>query len=101
MKNKGQMRLLLRADDGKKGKDIRTTIQCADVTRPLLSVSKICDAGMTVTFDAERAIVKDKNGKEVCRFERRKGLYVSSMKIRNPNYKPKPKAADFAGRGAK
>ena len=68
MKNKGQMKLLLKAEDGKKGKEIRTTVQCADVTRPLLSVSKICGAGMTVTFDSERAIVKDKDGKEVCRF---------------------------------
>ena len=101
MRNQGQMQLMLRAENGRKGKDIRTTIQCADVTRPLLSVSKICDAGMTVTFDQDKAVIFDKKGKEVCRFARRKGLYVSTMKIRNPNYKPKSKTEGFAGQGVK
>ena len=99
MKNQGQIKLMLRAPNGDRGKDIRTTVQCADVTRPLLSVSKICDAGMKVTFDQEKAVIIDQKGKEVCRFMRKKGLYVASMKIRNPNYKPKDKS--FAGRGAK
>ena len=44
--NRGKMKLNMRADNGRKGRDVRTTFQVARVTRPLMSVSKICDAGM-------------------------------------------------------
>ena len=48
MPNKGQVRLSMRVDNGKKGRDVKTTFQVAKVTRPLMSVSKICDAGMSM-----------------------------------------------------
>ena len=89
MPNKGQVRLVMRADNGKKGRDIRTTFQVAKVTRPLMSVSKVCDAGMSMRFTAAMAIVEDPAGKEVMRFQRQGGLYVANMRLRNPNYKPK------------
>ena len=89
MPNKGQVRLAMRADNGRKGRDIRTTFQVAKVTRPLMSVSKICDAGMSMRFTAAMAIVEDQAGKEVMRFQRQGGLYVAKMRLRNPNYKPK------------
>ena len=41
MANRGQMKLNMRADNGRKGRDVRTTFQVARVTRPLMSVSKI------------------------------------------------------------
>ncbi len=88
--NRGQVKLNLRADNGKRGRDLRMTFQVAKVTKPLLSVSKICDAGYTVKFTSEMATVEDKAGKVVCRFMRRKGLYVATMKLRNPNFKGKP-----------
>ena len=91
MANQGQVTLALRADNGRKGKDIKTTVQVVDVTRPLLSVSKICDSGMKVTFDDKLAIIYDQKGKEVCRFVRQKGLYIAKMKLRNPAFnRPKP-----------
>ena len=65
MPNQGQVKLALRADNGRRGRDIRTTVQVADVTRPLLSVSKICDNGMKVIFDDKLATIDDKSGKEV------------------------------------
>ena len=86
MPNQGQVKLALRADNGRRGRDIRTTVQVADVTRPLLSVSKICDNGMKVIFDDKLATIYDKSGKEVCRFARVKGLYVAKMKLGNPAY---------------
>ena len=92
MNNEGQVRLMLRAANGKKGRDIRTTFQVARVTRPLMSVSKICDAGMTMKFTATMAVIEDAQGKEVCRFIRKGGLYVATMKLRNPNYKPKDRS---------
>ena len=92
MRNEGQVRLMLRAANGKKGRDIRTTFQVARVTRPLMSVSKVCDAGMTMRFTATMAVIEDANGKEVCRFIRKGGLYVATMELRNPNYKPKDRS---------
>ena len=100
MPNKGQMRLALRADNGRRGRDVRTTFQVARVTRPLMSVSKVCDAGMTMRFDSKMAVILDANGKEVCRFMRRGGLYVAKMRLRNPHYKPRPDAG-FARPGRK
>ena len=88
MRNKGQMRLQLRADNGKKGRDIKTIFQCAKVTRPLMSVSKICDGDLWVKFDKKLALIMDAKNKEICRFTRRGGLYIARMKIRNPRYKP-------------
>ena len=88
MKNQGQIRLRLRADNGKKGRDIMTTFQMAQVTRPLMSVSKVCDSGLWVKIDKDMATIMDTNNKEVCRFLRRGGLYVAKMRMRNPHYKP-------------
>ena len=87
MKNQGQMRLALRADHRKRGKDIRVTAQAAKVTRPFLGVSEICDNGMKVTFDDKLAIIYDREGREVCRFVRSTGLYIARMKIRDPAFK--------------
>ena len=99
MANRGQMKLSMRADNGRKGRDVRTTFQVARVTRPLMSVSKICDAGMSMRFTSTMAVIEDNKGKEVCRFLRKGGLYIASMKLRNPNYKPPP--APFARPGGK
>ena len=98
MANRGQMKLNMRADNGRKGRDVRTTFQVARVTRPL-SVSKICDAGMSMRFASTMAVIEDSKGKEVCRFLRKGGLYIASMKLRNPNYQPPP--APFVRPGSK
>ena len=88
MANRGQMKLNMRADNGRKGRDVRTTFQVARATRPLMSVSKICDAGMTMRFTSAMAVIEDNKGKEVCRFLRKGGLYIASMMLKNPDYKP-------------
>ena len=93
------MRLKLKADNGRKGRDLGMMFQVAKVTKPLLSVSKICDAVFSVRFTSEMAVVEDKKGKEVCRFIRRKGLYVASMRLRNPKFKAK--VSDFPRPDAK
>ena len=90
MANRCQMKLNMRADNGRNGRDVRTTFQVARVTRPLISVSKICDAGMSMKFTSTMAVIEDSKGKEVCRFLRKGGLYIASMKLRSPNYKPPP-----------
>ena len=51
----------------------------ARVTRPLMSVGKICDNGMKVEFDDVKAVVRDSSGFRICCFERKPdGLYTDS-----------------------
>ena len=80
--NLGQKSLNL-CDHG--GNNVKSIFQIAAVTRPLMSVGRICDEGHEVTFNATVAVVKDKGGSEICRFERQPGgLYVAKMKLKNP-----------------
>ena len=79
--NMGQSKLNL--SDGTK--DIESIFQIAAVTRPLMSVAKICDEGHTVTFDSVMAVVHSADGDELCKFKRKDGgLYVACLKLRNP-----------------
>ena len=81
--NLGQSQLNL--SDTTVGRDIQSVFQIAAVTRPLVSVGRICDEGHSITFDAMMAVVHAKDGSEVCRFTRNgSGLYVSKLKLRSP-----------------
>ena len=81
--NLGQSRLNL-TDKGI-GKDIESVFQIAAVTRPLMSVGRICDEGHKITFDAVMAVVMADDGTEICRFHRNdSGLYVAKLKLRSP-----------------
>ena len=81
--NMGQSNLNLSSASGER--DIQSIFQIAAVTRPLMSVGKICDEGHSITFNAIMAVVHDKEGEEVCRFERAPGgLYVAKLKLRSP-----------------
>ena len=89
MANKGQVTLHLLAPNGVgDGEEkISTVFQVADVTRPLWSVSKVCDAGYDVRFSKKQATILDEHGQPVCVFERQGGLYVARMRLRNPKYR--------------
>ena len=81
--NLGQSQLNL--SDGEVGRDIHSVFQIAAVTRPLMSVGRICDEGHSITFDAVMAVVNGKDGSEICRFHRNpNGLYVAKLKLRSP-----------------
>jgi hypothetical protein len=95
MANEGQMvlEMLAPTEEGEHN-EVDVTWQVADVCRPLLSVSKICDkAEHTVTFDKKRAVVRDAKGRIVCVFTRRGNLYIGRMKVRNPKH------PSFGGQG--
>ena len=50
-----------------------------------MSVGKICDEGHEITFNNVCAVVRSKEGAELCRFQREAGgLYVAKLKLRNP-----------------
>ena len=77
----------LRLADLGRGREFVSVFQIAKVTRPLMSVGKICDEGKTILFDKNTAKVLDKDGTEVCRFERQAGgLYVAKLKLRAPGF---------------
>ena len=81
--NEGQLVLNLESDGGENRK-IKSTFQVAEVTRPLMSVSRVCDQGLTCNFTDTHALVLDKAGKIVVKFERRGGLYIARMKLKPP-----------------
>ena len=64
---------------------VKSIFQITKVTRPLMSVSKICDEGMKAEFDSKRALIKDiKTGKVLCVFKRVGGLYIAKMRLKQP-----------------
>ena len=74
--------VVLQCDGGEDGQSV-ASFAVTDVTRPLQSVSRICDQGYEVLFTGKEAKVRDpKTGKFVARFARRGGLYVRDVKIR-------------------
>ena len=97
IRNEGQFTLRLRSGGlGRhEGRDITSTFQVAKVTRPLWSVGRICDEGFDVKFSKESAVVQTKEGKDVCKFQRKGGLYVAELHL-----KPEPKPSEpFTRRG--
>ena len=82
--NLGQKHLNLA--DNIVGSDVQSIFQIAAVTRPLMSVGRICDEGHNITFDNICSVVRDKEGQEFCRFHREpsSGLYVAKLKLNSP-----------------
>ena len=66
---------------------LQSIFQIAKVTRPLMSVGKICDNGMEILLNEERAVVRDKrDGSELCVFERKPGgLYIGKFRLKAPS----------------
>ena len=76
----------LNLSDNAAGSDLQSIFQIAAVTRPLMSVSKICVEGRGITFNNDCAVVRSKDGAKLCCFHREPtgGLYVAKLKLRNP-----------------
>ena len=87
--NLGQKNLSLQSSDekGADGGMFTSCFQIAAVTRPLMSVGRICDNGCTVEFDKTRAIVRNEKRAEVCVFTRQPGgLYTAKLKLKAPGF---------------
>ena len=81
--NLGQSKLNL--TDVGTDRDLCSIFQIAAVTRPLMSVGKICDEGHTIKFSHCMAVVYATDGTELARFHRQNGgLYVAKLKLRSP-----------------
>ena len=88
--NTGQSCLHLEAtSQASKGNAIKSTFQIAKVSRPLMSVGKICDGGLDVLFGKTKADVKDDRNNVVCSFVRQPGgLYVAKLRLKSPFGRP-------------
>ena len=85
--NQGQVALNMGGGSGTTGNIIQSVFQVAAVTRPLMSVGRICDEGMFVDFKKDYATVSDKSGREILRFVRQSGvLCVAKMKLKAPTF---------------
>jgi hypothetical protein len=85
IENQGEALLnLVTSDASGNGHAVKADFQIADVTRPLWSVGLICDSGLDVRFRAESASILNKEGVEICHFERKHGLYIATVQLENP-----------------
>ena len=79
--NKGQIKLRMKSKD-ENGLLMNSVFQVAEITRPLMSVSRICDQAMVCVFEKDNARFLDADGKIVARFDRDGGLHTCTMKFR-------------------
>ena len=79
--NNGQILVNMQTSDDV---PIMSTFQVAAVSRPLMSVSKICDQGLQCIFEKHEATIRDASGKVVATFQRDGGLYTCTMKLKKP-----------------
>jgi hypothetical protein len=91
IENKGQSTVRMRAKDT----DVRinSIFQIAQVSRPLYSVSKICDTGCEVHFTKDEGRVT-RNGKLIAAFPRRGGLYIGTLIVKPGDPKSAKNARD-------
>ena len=82
--NEGEAELNLTSSDNPTGA-MKSTFQVANVTRPLISVGKLTDAGLNIIFSKTEAKVTDTSGKTIMTFVRNPGgLYVTKLMLRQP-----------------
>ena len=85
--NEGQIHLNMTADVGGIEQSLNSTFQVAKISRPLMSVSRICDQGLKCMFTDQTAQVLDKENNVICEFHRSGGFYVAAMKRKKPSEK--------------
>ena len=79
--NEGQIEVNMQANDDK---EFFSVFQVAEVTRPLMSISRICEQGFVCVFDVNGAKVMNQQGETVCTFGRDGGLYTGKLKLKSP-----------------
>ena len=63
---KNLRRKTLNLSDASVDRDLSLIFQIAAVTRPLMSVGKMCDEGHDIAFDAVHAVDREAGGAELC-----------------------------------
>ena len=83
--NEGQVSLRMDsplADGGRV--PVVTDFQVAQISMPLMSVSRVCAQGHTCTFTKDGATVKNARDQVVAQFKQSGGLYVQTMTLKSP-----------------
>ena len=93
VKNEGQVRLQMTTTDGS---NLCSVFQVAEITRPLMSVSRICDQDLDCLFSKKFAKILNQQGEVLAVFERVGGLYEAKMKLRAPRPVAGVDASTFA-----
>ena len=68
------MHLNLEAQGGGQEYPLMSVVQIADITRPLMSVTKIRDQGLECAFRVDKAVVRNAKGQDGCELPRRGGI---------------------------
>ena len=76
--NLGQQELPIAFDNGLRA---MATFQIANVSRPLMSVGRICELGNRVLFGASGGVILNLESGQVTPFEKEDGVYVFTMWI--------------------
>lgn len=86
MPNEGQISLNLEHNKGlTDGVNlIKSVFHVAEISRPLMSVSRVCDMGMECRFKKDEALIVNDEGQTVARFARHGGLYIATMRLKAP-----------------
>ena len=83
--NEGQCVVSFDADNGQGSTTpLACTFQVADLTRPLVSVSQLCEQGFKVEFNDTHALVIDSSGETVCKFQLPGHLHTNQMILKAP-----------------
>ena len=92
--NEGQVELNMESHiEGRANVPVRVNYQVAGVSRPLMSVAKVCAQGHTCVFTKEGAKVMDDRQRTIGEFKQKGGLYVSTMTLKAPAPFTRPVAA--------
>ena len=81
--NKGHIKLRMKSKD-EHGLLMNSVFQVAEITRPLMSVSRICDQDMVNIFENHHPRVLDTDGSTVALCERDGCLYTCTIKLGTP-----------------
>ena len=82
--NEGQVSLNLQTEAGGE-EPFASTFRVADMCRPLMSVSQICERGHKCVFERNHAFVISANRDTLCKVTNENGLYVARMKLKPPS----------------
>jgi hypothetical protein len=82
LENKGEKRFDMVTAEGNWG---QATFQVAEVTRPLCSVTKICDRGNKVVFEKDGGYIYNYATGVKTKFDRQNNVYVMEMYVEEPS----------------
>ena len=81
--NRGQIKLRMKTKD-EDGLLMSSVFQVAEITTPLMSVSRNCHQDTVRIFEKTHTRVVDSDGNVVARLDRDGGLYTCTMRLRRP-----------------